>query len=385
MLESAFLNDDEFHARYSRIRFPQHSGVEAQVTPLRERFRLAGVLMLCVLAVAVTGYMTLGGPSVRPLDAVYMAIVTLAGVGYGEIVRTDLNPTLRVFNMFVIVIGVGTMVYVFSVLTAFLVEGEITNLFWRRKMQKKISELREHYIILGLGDTGRYAVEELQRTRSPYVVVESHEDHIKKFQEQSGEGFEEVLYVIGDATDEAVLDQAGIEHAKGLIAGLPTDKDNLVATVVARQKNTHARIVSRCIDLKFSDRMVRAGANATVSPNKIGGMRLASEVLRPHVVGFLDLMLKEHSRTLRIEEIDIRSGSPWAGQTLQHLNLRSKYKLLPLATMAPRETGKEPHFMPNPPDDWSAQPGTIIIVMGDVGDLHRARHDAQPKHVAAAK
>src|SRR5437899_10082301 len=119
--------------------------------------------------------MTLGGRSVPFLDALYMAIVTLAGVGYGEIVRTDHNAALRIFNMFVIVIGVGSMVYVFSVLTAFLVEGEITNLFWRRKMQKRISELREHYIILGLGDTGRYAAEELHRTHSPYVVVESAE------------------------------------------------------------------------------------------------------------------------------------------------------------------------------------------------------------------
>jgi voltage-gated potassium channel len=351
---------------------------------LRERLRLAGLLMVTVTAVAVSGYMTLGGRGVPFLDALYMAIVTLAGVGYGEIVKTDLNPALRIFNMFVIVIGVGSMVYVFSVLTAFLVEGEITNLFWRRKMQNRINALREHYIILGLGDTGRYAVEELHRTHSPYVVVESHEDSVKRFQEQSGNGFSDMLYCIGDATDEAVLDQAGINAAKGVIAALPTDKDNLVAIVVARQKNPALRIVSRCVDLKFSDRMLKAGANSTVSPNRIGGMRLASECLRPHVVGFLDLMLKEHSRTLRIEEIEIRGGSGWVGQTLSELSLRTRYHLLPLATkVAHADTTAQ--FLTNPPDDWRAGPGSVIIVMGDVADLHRARHDANPRSAAAAK
>lgn len=349
---------------------------------LRQQLRLAGLMLLFVVTGAVAGYMLLGD-HVGLLDALYMAVVTLAGVGYGEIVKTDFNPLLRIFNMFVIVIGVGTMVYVFSVFTAFLVEGEITSLFWRRKMQKRISELREHYIILGLGDTGRYAVEELHRTSSPFVVVESHEDHIKKFQEQ-GSGYGEMLYCIGDATDEAVLDQAGIEHAKGLIAALPSDKDNLVATVMARQKNETVRIVSRCVDLKFADRMVKAGANTTVSPNKIGGMRLASEVLRPHVVGFLDLMLKEHSKTLRIEEIEVGAGSTWAGQTMQQLNFRTRYNLLPLATKPPASGEGATSFVPNPPDDWSVQTGAVIIVMGDMHDLRKARHDAHPKHATAS-
>jgi voltage-gated potassium channel len=341
---------------------------------LRRRLYLAAAVLLIVVSTSVAGYRLLGGPSVSFLQALYMAIITLAGVGYGEIVDTSHNPTLRVFNIFVVVVGVTLMVYVFSAVTAFLVEGELTNIFWRRKMQKRISELRNHHIICGLGTTGRHAVEELHKTGTPYVVIESHEDNINKFREHAGEDYKEMLYVIGDATDEEVLTQAGIERAKGMIAGLATDKDNLVITVMVRQQNPGIRIVARCTDQKFSERMLKAGANSTVSPNRIGGLRLASELLRPHVVSFLDLMLQEKSRTLRIEDIEIGSASPWAGSALQALNLRGKYNLLVLAVKTAE--GKESHFRANPPDDFKLEPGSVVVVMGDVNDIRRARHDA---------
>lgn len=341
---------------------------------LRRRLYLAAAVLLIVVSTSVAGYRLLGGPSVSFLQALYMAIITLAGVGYGEIVDTSQNPTLRVFNIFVVVVGVTLMVYVFSAVTAFLVEGELTNIFWRRKMQKRISELKNHYIICGLGTTGRHAVEELHKTGTPYVVVETHEDNINKFREHAGEDYKEMLYVIGDATDEEVLTQAGIERAKGMIVGLATDKDNLVITVLVRQQNPGIRIVARCTDQKFSERMLKAGANSTVSPNRIGGLRLASELLRPHVVSFLDLMLQEKSRTLRIEDIEIGSGSPWVGSALQALNLRGKYNLLALAVKT--ADGKESQFRANPPDDFKLEKGMVVVVMGDVNDVRRARHDA---------
>ena len=155
--------------------------------------------------------------------------------------------------------GVAVTVYVFSVVAAFLVEIEITNPFWRRRMQKRISELRGHYIVCGLGDTGRYVAEEMHRTGTQYVVVDLHEDPIKKVGETHPELFREMLYVIGDATEEEVLSRAGIEHAKGLITALPEDKDNLVVTVVAHQEFPNLLIVARSAEQKFADRMLRAG------------------------------------------------------------------------------------------------------------------------------
>jgi voltage-gated potassium channel len=307
-----------------------------------------------------------------------MAVITLSGVGYQEVVDTSRNPALRVFNIFIVFFGVATMVYVVSILTAFLVEGELSDLFRRRKMEKQISGLTGHYIICGLGDTGKYVAAELQATGTPYVVVETHEESVQKFREtQPG-----LLYVIGDATDEAVLDHTGVARAKGLIAGLSTDKDNLVITFLVRQKNPAIRIVARCSDEeKFSDRMLKAGANSTVSPNRIGGLRLASELLRPHVVEFLDLMLKDQSRTLRVEQIEIPVGSSWSGMSLDHLDLRSRHGLVPLAV---KNSGsrQNPAFQVNPPGEQILREGAIVIVMGDVDNVKSAREEAQLRSAA---
>ena len=135
---------------------------------LRRRLIYAGILFLLLITISVSGYRLLGGPSVTFLQALYMAVITLAGVGYGEIVETAHNPLLRIFNMGVVLVGVAVTVYVFSVVAAFLVEIEVSNPFWRRRMQKRISALTGHYIVCGIGDTGRYAVEEMYRTGTPY-------------------------------------------------------------------------------------------------------------------------------------------------------------------------------------------------------------------------
>lgn len=241
-------------------------------------------------------------------------------------------------------------------------------------MKKRISELSNHFVVCGLGDTGRYAVAELQKTNTPYVVVDICEDNLKKSRDQHAETLEEVLYVIGDATEEDTLEKAGIERARGLIAALPNDKDNLVITVVAHQRFPKMRIVARAADSKFADRMSRAGANSTVSPSQIGGLRMASEVIRPHVVGFLDRMLKEQGSTLRVEEIEVSAPSKWAGTRLHDLNLKSQYNLLVLGLKNPSDNGSG--LVINPPDNTVVPQGGVIIAMGDMKDIQRARQNA---------
>jgi voltage-gated potassium channel len=338
---------------------------------IRRRLQLAVILLLAMLTVSVAGYRLLGGPSVSFLNALYMAVITFAGVGYGEVVDTSHNPVLRLFNIVVVFFGVTIMVYVFSVVTAFLVEGELTHIFWRRKMEKKISELKQHYIVCGLGDTGRYVIEELRKTSSPHVVIEHSEEVLARYREQAGNG-RELLSVTGDATDEEVLNAAGLERAQGLIAAMAADKDNLVITVMVRQKNPRIRIVARCTDLRFTDKLLRAGANSIVSPNRIGGLRLASEVLRPHVVSFLDLMLKEQTRTLRIEEIEVGPSS-WVEKKVSDLELKTRYGLLLLAV---KDAGGATYWA-NPPENLILRQGTVLIVMGDVAQIRKARSEAQ--------
>jgi voltage-gated potassium channel len=344
---------------------------------IRQRLQLAVVLLLAMLTLSVAGYRLLGGPSVSFLQALYMAVITFAGVGYSEMVDTSHNPALRVFNILVVFLGVTIMVYVFSVVTAFLVEGELTHIFWRRKMEKKIRELKDHYIVCGLGDTGRYVIDELQKTASAYVVVEHSDEVLTRYREQAGNG-RELLSVTGDATDEQVLVAAGVDRAHGLIAALGADKDNLVITVMVRQKNPRIRIVARCTDLRFTDKLLRAGANSTVSPNRIGGLRLASEVLRPHVVSFLDLMLKEQTRTLRIEEIEVGPSS-WVERKVGDLELKERFGLLLLAV---KDAGGATYWA-NPPENLSMRQGTVLIVMGDVVQIRKARSEAQHQSARA--
>ena len=242
---------------------------------LRKRLLLAIALLLFLIGISTTGYRLIGGPSVSFLQALYMAVITLAGVGYGEVVDTSHNPALRVFNIGIVLFGVAITVYVFSVVAAFLVEVEFSNPFWRRRMQRHIDELTGHHIVCGLGDTGRHAVAELQKTNTPHVVVDLSEENIKKLMELHSEALGEMLFVVGDATEEDVLEKAGLSRAKGLIAALPLDKDNLVVTVIVRQRFPKMRIVARSAERKFSERMLRAGANSTVSPSHIGGLRMA--------------------------------------------------------------------------------------------------------------
>lgn len=348
----------------------------------RRRLIIALLVLLATAAGTVSGYLLLAPPGVSFLQALYMAVITLAGVGYAEIIDTSHSSALRIFNMFVVLVGVAITVYVFSSFTAFLVETDVRGVFRRRRMQKRITELTQHFIICGLGDTGRYTIQELQKTGAPFVIIESNLANVEKFREQDALN-NDILYIIGDAADETLLDQAGIDRARGLIAAVGSDKDNLVITVMAHQKNPALRIVSRCTDLKFAERMVRAGAASTVSPDHIGGLRLASEVLRPYVVNFLDLMLKETTNVLRIDEIIISDGSPWIGHSLEKLKLREAYNLLPLAVKNSADVAAR-RFWVNPPDTLVMAPDSVIIVMGDVADVQRARHDSQSRRTNAA-
>jgi voltage-gated potassium channel len=338
---------------------------------LRKRLLIAMGALLLLIALSTAGYRLIGGHSVTFLQALYMSVITLAGVGYSEIVDTSHNPFLRVFNIGVVLVGVALTVYVFSVVAAFLVDLETTNPFWRRRMQKRIDATAGHFVVCGLGDTGRHALEELQKSAIPHVAIEILDENIKRLRESYPSISEDLLYVIGDATEEEVLEKAGIDRAKGILIALPQDKDNLVVTVIVRQRFPKMRIVARAADERFSERMLRAGAQSTVSPSRIGGLRMASEVIRPHVVNFLDLMLKSQSQTLRVEQIDV-SGPPWAGMALKELQIHRNFNLLVLAV----KSNANNQLWVNPPDTLVVQPGCSVILLGDVVDIQRARRNA---------
>lgn len=334
--------------------------------PLRRQLIVSLLLLFIIVMLAAAGYRILGGPEVSTLDAVYMAIITVATVGYGEVVDTSANPTLRIFNIFVIFFGIGIMLYVFSASTAFIVEGELKDIFRRRKMLKQIRDLKDHFVICGAGETAYHVVNELLKAGHQFVVIDHDEERLEKIQHLG-----QFPVLKGEAADEEVLEEAGLSRARGLAIVLPDDKDNLMVTVTARQMSSTVRIIARCADARMGDKLIRAGASTAVSPNMIGGMRMASELIRPHVVGFLDLMLREKSKTLRVEEISIGESSPWAGKTIQEMEIHRRYELLALAV---RNSAGTMEY--NPHGDTLLRPGDVLIVMGDVNKVWKAREAA---------
>jgi len=338
---------------------------------LRRRLVTALILLGAVIVTATCGYKFFGR-DVAWLDALYMTIVTLSSVGYAEIVDTSHSAGLRAFNLLVLTFGIGLMLYVFSVATAFVVEGELKNIFWRRKMQKRIAGFGGHVIVCGAGETAQPIVDELLKCQRQVVMVDHDRERLEKYREKY-EVVPAVALVEGEATDEEVLDQAGLDRASGVVAALPSDKDNLVVTITVRLKHPTIRIVARHVEPKMGEKILRAGANATVSPNFIGGMRMASEMIRPQVVSFLDLMLKEVSQTLRIEEIQVPYHSVWVGQELGRLELREKFNL---SCLALRHTTDET-FRYNPHDSEVVKGNSVLVVMGDVEHVRLARQSAE--------
>jgi len=333
---------------------------------LRRRLEFSLLLLLAIVLTAAAGYRFFGGSSVTNLDAIYMAVITISTVGYHEVVDTSANPALRIFNMFVILFGTGVVLFVFSASTAFIVEGELKDIFRRRKMLKQIRALKDHFIVCGAGEVGHHVVGELLKTRNRFVVIDRSNEQLEKIQHLG-----DFPVMKGDAVDEEVLTSAGLASARGLATVLREDKDNLMITVTARQLNPNLRIVARCAEARMTDKLIRAGANSAVSPNTIGGLRVASELVRPHVVGFLDMMLKEETKTLRVEEVSVGEGSPWVGKTIHGTELHRRFEVLALALRRP--DGKV-HY--NPHGETILAAGDVLVVMGDMDMIWKARESA---------
>jgi len=319
---------------------------------IRRKALIAFGLLALVLAGGTLAYKSIGGERATWLDSLYMVVITIATIGYGEIVDLSASPGGRVFTMFLSFAGIGIMTYIMMSLTAFVVEGELNEAFRRRKMDKQIERLSDHYIVCGADGVGTHVARELAATQRPFLVVDTDREKIERFVG----GAEGPAYIIGDATDNETLRKAGIERARGLFAVTGDDNLNMVISLSARQLNPQVRIVARCEEPRNAEKMQRAGADSTVSPTRIGGLRMASEMLRPAVVSFLDVMLRREDEALRIEELPV--PAPLAGRPLATLELQRFRALLLIAV----RTGQGWAY--NPPRDYVMQAGDTLVFMG---------------------
>jgi voltage-gated potassium channel len=324
---------------------------------VRRRLVFAGLAVLSVFAIGVLGYWLIGGGNWSWSDCAYMVLITITTVGYGEVLPVSDMPGGRLFTAGLMVSGLGLSLYFMSSLTAFIIEGDLQQALWRRRMRRKLDALRDHVIVCGAGETGRNVVEELLGAGLQVVVIEQAPERLDVLHRQL-EGA--VIGITADATEDAALLNAGIRFARGVITTLHSDRDNLFVTVTARQINPNVRIVSRAVHERSATKLLRAGADAIVSPNLIGGQRMAHEMVHPKVVGFMDLLIRDNEGTaLSVSECRLRAGSRLHGVKLMDSGVRGCGVLI-LSVLAP---DGETHTF-NPAPDFELREGMTLIAMG---------------------
>ena len=292
-----------------------------------------------------------------------MTVVSLTTVGYGEVLEVTGNDTAQIFTMILITFGMGIILYGISSLTALLLEGELSGIFRKKKMAKQIDKLNDHYIVCGGGETGSGVIVELCKNNEVAVLIEEDTERIERCKEIC-----DLLYIKGDATDDENLIAAGIDRAAGIVISLPSDKDTLYVTMTARMLNQKIRIISRMTNQHLEPKLFKAGANAVVCPNAIGALRMASEMIRPTAVDFLDRMLRSSHGNLRIHELTVSENSKFSEKEIRHCGLKERYGLLVLGA---KTKAKDIEFNPAPTQKLTA--GTTLIVMGAVGQIAKAK------------
>jgi len=316
---------------------------------IRRALQLSTLLVI-ILCTGVLGYHYIEG---WPLfDALYMTVITLATVGYGE--THPLSLSGRAFTIFLILGGMSIIFYALTEITTFVVEGEMTGILRRRRMNRQINKLKNHYILCGAGRSGSHVLNELRKTGRKCVVIEKDATKVKNLLG------EHVPVIEGEATEDLVLRSAGIEHAAGLVTALPNDKDNLFVVITARGLNPTIRIVSKVEEIAAREKFLRSGADTAVSANFIGGMRMVSELIRPATVSFLDSMLYG-TPSLRVEEATVMPSSKYIGVSID--------KVEPLQTsgvvLVSLKDDSKAGFRFNPPKDTRLRAGDTMIIIGD--------------------
>jgi voltage-gated potassium channel len=316
--------------------------------------RLIGAALLLLILIGMAGFHFIEG---WPwFDGLYMVVTTFTTIGYQEI--HPLSHAGRIFNLALIVTGVSLVFLGIGSLTQALLEFELASFFGRRKMEREISRLSDHYIICGAGRVGRSAARELARRPAPFLIIEQSETKAARY---SGEW----LIMIGDATQEQTLRDAHIERARGLVAATTTDATNLYIVLTARGLNPRLKIIARASEEDAEKHLLTAGADSVVSPYLFAGQRIAQSFLRPHVVSFLDTATTHLGMDLEIGEISVPNHSSFAGKTIESSRIRQDRGVIILAIK--REQGMR--FNPSPED--RIEPGDYLIAMGEPGQLRQ--------------
>lgn len=290
------------------------------------------------------------------LDSIYMTAITLSTVGYSEV--HPVSQTGKIFTIFLVISGVGFTMYVAGAVIQFLVEGRMRSLMGRRRLDGKIKRIKNHFIICGYGRIGRVLSQHLAASGIEQVVLDSNVEYSDTMDKDGA------LYIIGDATEEDNLLTAGIERAKGLVAALGSDTENVFLVLTARQLNPDLYIVARSSSAKDTKKLIAAGADKVESPYEMGAVSMAQRILRPTVTSFLNLALTSTSGDIQMEEIPVSADSELVDVMLKDSGIRQRFNLILIAVK--KDDGR---MIFNPSFETRVNGGDTVIAVGERANL----------------
>ena len=336
------------------------------------RFIGTALFFCAILIIGTVGYTLIQGWSVE--DALFMTVITLTAVGYDEV--HPLSVQGRAFTSFILFMGLTGLGLWFAFLTSFIVELDLRDVFRRRRTLKEVGKMKDHVIICGAGRTGSQVIEELTVAGESFVVVERDSEKVGNLHEL----LPDLLIIEGDATIDHFLEDAGIGEARGLIASLSADTDNLFVCLTARALRPDLEIVARAYEEETVPKLYRAGANHVVSPNASGAIRMASYMLRPVVVSFLDVATRSPDLTLRMEQETVSASSPLTGQTLMDAQIPQNTGLIVIGLRKKNPEGaKEDYtYVFNPQATTTLGAGDVMIVLGKPEQINELRAFVNP-------
>ena len=317
----------------------------------RQQLKVGAILLILTLVVGPIGYMLLEGWDL--LDAMYMTVISVTTTGFQEV--HGLSAGGRIYTIFLIVFGVGSIAYTGGRAVQVLFE---TQLFRRRRMSKKLNELSDHFIVCGYGKMGKYVCEELAEKNAPFVVVEKDPEKIEVVRELG------YVYVQGDATTDDILEEVGIAKARGLVAVLDSDADNVFATLSAKALNPMIFVVARAVEEETEPKLLKAGANRVVKPYETAGTKMAELLLRPGVIEFIDVVARDKKVDLNIEEFRVAERSVLINKSLAESPIRQELNIMVVSINKP--DGK---FVYNPTSLTVLEAGDRLITLGERANL----------------
>lgn len=321
-----------------------------------KKLKIALGALIIVIGIGTLGYSLIERWDI--LTSLYMSVITISTVGFKE--AYPLSVTGRVFTIFFVIFGVGTTLYAVGAGAQFMLEGQLRNILGRRKMSKKIQEIKDHYIICGYGKVGQEIYSEFSSRKVPCLVVEKNPEMVEEAIKDGA------LVVQGDSTEDSVLEEAGIKRARGLISAVASEADNVFISLSARVLNPNIFVVARAETREAERKLLRAGANKAVSPHSLGGTRMALAALRPHLVDFMQVATSVEGVDIRIEELEIKEGSSLSHTSLRECELRQKVGVIVLAIHK-----KDGQMLSAPSPDSKLEPGDILIAVGKTEDLEK--------------